>query len=83
MKLSGHLQHKLRKTYEGSSIISMQYKGTDIAFKTDKDGNPIQLFIGKKNEEGIIKGERYTRTLKRDGNGAIIKDHWELKGKAT
>jgi hypothetical protein len=35
------------------------------------------------NEQGKIKGERYARTLKYDREGNLIKDHWELKGKAT
>ena len=83
MKLSEHLQKTLSKIYEPSSMITLRYKGNDIAFKTDESGNAIQLFIGKKNDQGIIKGERYTRTLKRDKNGIVIKDHWELKGKAT
>jgi len=34
-------------------------------------------------ESGSIKGERYARTLKKDSQGNLIKDHWELKGKAS
>jgi hypothetical protein len=83
MKLSQHLQLKLSKRYEPSSMISMKYKGNDLSFKTDKEGNPILLFIGKADSAGKIKGERYTRTLKADQNGVIIKDHWDLKGKAN
>jgi len=83
MKLSEALQTKLSKTYEPSAMVEMQYRGNDIAFKTDEAGNPVLLFIGRKNSLGQIKGERYARTLKRDRTGAVIKDHWELKGKAT
>lgn len=83
MKLSQHLQLKLSKKYEPSAMVSMRYKGNDLAFKTDEEGNPVLLFIGKATESGTIKGERYARTLKSDRNGYIIKDHWELKGKAT
>lgn len=83
MKLSQHLQLKLSRKYEPSSMISMKYKGNDLSFKTDEAGNPILLFIGKITETRKIKGERYARTLKSDRNGIIIKDHWELKGKAT
>jgi hypothetical protein len=54
-----------------------------LSFRTDEDGNAILLFIGKKTEAGTIKGERYARTLKKDREGKIFKDHWELKGKAT
>jgi hypothetical protein len=83
MKLSAHLQSKLSKKYEPSSMVNMQYKGNDLRFKTDEEGNPVLLFIGKALENGKIKGERYTRTLKRDANGVYIKDHWERKGKAS
>lgn len=83
MKLSLALQEKLSKLYKPLSIVEMRYKGNDIAFKTDEEGNPVLFFIGRKNEKGHIKGERYTRTLKRGVDGVIFKDHWELKGKAT
>ncbi|MBT1703528.1 hypothetical protein [Chryseosolibacter indicus] len=83
MALSEHLETKLKKRYEPSSMVSMKYKGNDLAFKTDDEGNAILLFIGKKDSEGHIKGERYARRLKKDDEGKVIKDHWELKGKAT
>jgi len=83
MALSEDLQKKLGKKYESSSMIEMKYKGYDVSFKTDDEGNAILLFIGKKTEQGTIKGERYARTLKKDREGKIFKDHWELKGKAT
>jgi hypothetical protein len=83
MGLSQHLQLKLSKHYEPSSLISMRYRGNDLLIKTDEEGNPVLLFIGKASQNGKIKGERYARTLKADRNGIIIKDHWELKGKAS
>lgn len=83
MALSGDLQKRLSKKFEISSMIEMKYKGYDLSFKTDEEGNPVLLFIGKKTENGTIKGERYARTLKKDREGKIFKDHWELKGKAT
>jgi hypothetical protein len=64
-------------------MISMRYKGNDLAVKTDADGNAIQLFIGERKNEKTIKGERYSRRLKIDHDGKVIKDHWELKGKAS
>lgn len=82
MALGEHLQRQLGKRYEPSSTISMRYKGHDLSFKTDAEGNPVILFIGKADAAGMIKGERYTRTLKADSRGVIIKDHWDLKGKA-
>jgi hypothetical protein len=81
MALSDHLQFKMKKRYEPSSVVSIKYKGNDVTFKTDDEGNPVSLFIGTKSRMGKIKGERYTRTLKRDQHGTIIKDHWDLKGK--
>lgn len=83
MKLSEGLITKLSKTYEPAAMVNMHYNGKDLSFKTDKEGNPILLFIGKQDEAGNIKGERYTRILKKDAAGNVIKDHWDLKGKAT
>ena len=83
MPLNDALQKILSKKYEPSVMTEMKYKGYDLAFKTDEEGNPILLFIGKKTEKGEIRGERYARTLKKDREGKYIKDHWELKGKAT
>ena len=83
MKLSEDLQKKLSKLYEPSTMVEMKYKGYDLSLKTDEEDNAILLFMGKKNQQGTIKGERYARTLKKDREGKIFKDHWELKGKAT
>jgi hypothetical protein len=82
MKLNDHLQEELKKSYQPSSLITKRYKGNDIVFKTDEDGYPVLLFIGLMNERGWVKGQRYSRTLKIDHTGRIIKDHWELKGKS-
>ncbi len=65
----------LSKQYEPSSIIRSNFKRKDIAFKTDESGNPIVLFIGKENDNGYIKGERYVRTLKFEKDGSVMKDH--------
>ena len=83
MRLSEDLVKKLRKKYEPSAMVNLRYKGNDIAFKTDKDGNAVQLFVGRKNKEGMIKGHRYIRTLLHDKNGIVVKDHWDLKGKSN
>jgi hypothetical protein len=82
LKLSTSLLLKLSRKYEPSSAIEMKFKGKDIFFRTDEEGNPVLLFIGKALPNGKIKGERYTRTLKSGAGGFLIKDHWELKGKA-
>jgi hypothetical protein len=74
MALSAHLQFKLKKRYEPSSVVSMKYKGDD-------EGNPVTLFIGKEIRDGVIKGERYTRVLRKNAQGETIRDHWDFKGK--
>ncbi|WP_207494002.1 hypothetical protein [Aridibaculum aurantiacum] len=81
--LGPELEKKLQKKYEPSTMVDMRFRNNDISFKTDDEGNPILLFIGKRNDQGVVKGERYARRLKSDSEGNIIKDHWELKGKAT
>jgi hypothetical protein len=83
MKLSEALIKKLAKKYEPATMIHDTFRGNDIAFKTDAEGNPIQLFVGKRTEDGTIKGERFARTLKHDKAGNPIKDHWENKGRAS
>jgi hypothetical protein len=83
MKLGEELLKIVAKKYEPSTMVEVKFKGYDVSIKTDGDGNAILVFIGKKNEQGIIKGERYARTLKTDREGKRIKDHWELKGKAS
>lgn len=83
MKLGDDLIKKLQQKYEPSTMVNLRYKGNDVAFKTDRDGNAVQVFVGKKNDEGMIRGYRYIRTLVHDKDGKTIKDHWDLKGKST
>lgn len=83
MALGEDLVKKLAKKFEADTMVRMRYKSYDLAIRTDKEGNAVQLFMGKANEEGVIKGDRYARTLKYDREGKLIKDHWERKGKAT
>jgi hypothetical protein len=81
MKIGDTLLKKLNKKYEPDTMVSMKFKEYDMAMKTDEEGNPILLFIGKKSEDGMIKGDRYARRLLKDANGAVIKDHWDYKGR--
>ncbi|RRN77668.1 hypothetical protein EIM50_18435 [Pseudoxanthomonas sp. SGD-10] len=83
MKLGEPILKILNKLYEPSSMIDVKFQRYDLRFKTDEDGKPVLLFIGKKDENGNIKGERYARRLKEDENGRLIKDHWDHKGKAS
>lgn len=73
----------LSKTYQPTTMVEMKFKRYDLAFKTDEKGRPILLFIGEKDSNGRIKGERYARRLVEDTDGIVIKDHWDHKGKAT
>jgi hypothetical protein len=81
MKIGDKLLKQLNKTYTPSVTIPLKFGRYDLIIKTDKYGNPILLFIGKANEEGIIKGERFSRVLIKDPDGKVIKDHWDNKGK--
>ncbi len=72
----------LDKAYPASSIEETCYRGQDLAFKTDKDGRPVLLFIGKKIAPGKIRGERYVRNIVTTSDGKV-KVHWEKKDKAT
>lgn len=81
MKLNETLLLKLSKRYQPSTMVDMKFRGKDLSFKTDEEGNPVLLFIGKVQPDGKIKGERYSRRLVRDEQGFLVKDHWDLKGK--
>ena len=70
----------LEKKYEPSSFIEQRFKGYDIGFKTDDEGNPVLLFLGQKTAEGSIKGQRFARRMVKDKNGKLLKDHWDDKG---
>jgi len=72
-----------KKTYMPSAMVEARFMRYDLMFKTDENGMPILLFMGKKDEKGNIKGERFARRLKYDENGKLIKGHWEHKGKAS
>jgi len=81
MKLGIKLLKELNKKYTPSSLIPIRFGRYDVALKTDEEGNPILVFIGEANSEGIIKGNRFTRVLIKNPDGKIIKDHWDHKGK--
>lgn len=66
----------LKQTYPADELVSRRFKGLDLSFKTDAEGRPVLLFLGKLQKDGHVKGERYVRVI----NAGT--DHWELKGKA-
>jgi hypothetical protein len=83
MPLGEDLLKKINKRFEPLSKVPLRYRSYHLLLITDKDGNAVKLFMGKVNTQGIIKGDRYARTLKYNNEGKIIKDHWERKGKAS
>ena len=80
-KIGEPLLKKLNKLYQPSSIVHLKFKSYDLAIKTDEEGNPVLLFIGRADKEGTIKGDRYARRLLKDKTGKVLKDHWDYKGK--
>ncbi|SNC67482.1 hypothetical protein SAMN06265337_1966 [Hymenobacter gelipurpurascens] len=83
MPLHRELDKKLSKTFEPSTSIDDVFKGYDITFVTNEHGEPVTLFFGKRRPNGLIAGERYTRTIKRQPGSLEVKSsHWDLRGKS-
>ncbi|PJJ79790.1 hypothetical protein [Mucilaginibacter auburnensis] len=82
MKIGVRLQKLLDKIYPPDAKMEFQLDRTDVVFKTDGEGRPVLLFVGRKNADGQIKGERFARTLKKLSDGTM-KDHWENKGQTS
>lgn len=84
MALSVKLEEKLSKIYPAKTKVDDVFKGNDITFITNELGEPVTLFIGKRGEDGAIKGERYVRKIVRSEDGSkILKSHWDNKGKVS
>jgi hypothetical protein len=83
MSLGTDILKKSNRKFEPSSTTQFRYRTNDVVVQSDEEGNAIRAFIGKANDEGIVKGDRYSRVLKKDKEGKLIKDHWERKGKAS
>lgn len=81
MKIGDRLLKKVSKKYEPSTLVRFTFERYDVAVKTDEEGNPILLFIGKANEQGTIKGDQFARKLVKNTAGVVVKDHWDYKGK--
>lgn len=81
--LSAALEKKLNKKYPPSSRIDDVFKGNDISFITNSDGEPVTLYIGKRREDGNISGELYSRRIKKRENGLITDSHWDNQGKVS
>jgi hypothetical protein len=83
MSLGPAILKIVTKQYPPSTFIERRFQQYDLGFKTDVEGHPIVLFLGKKDANGNIRGRRYARRLVRSADGKIIKDHWDDKGSAT
>jgi hypothetical protein len=83
LKLGERLLKELNKKFVPDTMLQLKVGGFDIAVKTDEQGHAIQAFIGKADEDGVVRGDRFARTLKWDREGKLIKDHWERKGRAS
>ncbi|MEN5379553.1 hypothetical protein [Sphingobacterium kitahiroshimense] len=83
MSLKEPILKILIKQYAPLTMVEQKFGRYDLMFKTDDEGRPIMLFLGKKDSNGNIIGDRYARRLKIDDRGNTVKDHWEHKGKAT
>ena len=81
-KLGAPILKILNKKYPPSTLIEQRFGRYDLAFKTDEEGRPVLLFLGKMQENGKIRGERFSRTLIKDEKG-IVKDHWDNKGRVS
>jgi hypothetical protein len=82
MSLGPAILKLLSKKYAANAFIEMRFQRYDLGFKTDEEGNPILLFMGKKDPSGKIRSHRYSRRLVKDTHGNIVKDHWDDKGTA-
>ena len=67
MKLRPQLLALPDKQYTPSELTEMAFRRYDLAFKTDETGQPVLLFIGKKDGQGKIKGERFAGSRRATG----------------
>jgi hypothetical protein len=81
MKIGDKLKKILEKKYQPDSNIPLKFEKYDLTIKTDPEGNPVLLFIGTRGENEKIVGYRFVRTLIRDEEGNVLKDHWDNHGK--
>ena len=83
MSLGTPILKILNKKYEADSFIERKFLRYDLGFRTDNEGNPIIVFVGKKDSSGKIKGRRYARRLVKNAEGETVRDHWDDKGPAA
>lgn len=58
MSLSAGILKRLNRKFESSTSIQFRYRRLDVVVQSDEEGNAIRAFIGKANDEAIVKGDR-------------------------
>jgi len=81
MALGASLIRKLEKKFPAKSNIEGSFRGNDLTIITNELGEAVTLFVGKRKENGDIKGEHYVRRINKGKAGETIKSHWDNKGK--
>lgn len=79
--LGKRLEAKLAKKYAPTTTFHERFGAQDITYVTDDQGLPIQLYIGKRKEDGNILGERFSRKIVKDSAGKVLRTHWDKMGK--
>lgn len=77
------LESKLNKKNQPSSRIDGVVGATDYTLLTNENGEPVQAYVGKRKENGEIKGDIYNRRIKKRENGIIKESHWDNQGKVS
>lgn len=84
MPLGTDLEARMAKKFPPDSRVEENFRGKDITVVINSAGDATTLFIGKRNPDGSITGERYVRRIQyAPDKETITKSHWELKGKVN
>ena len=84
MPLHPLLAEKMGKLCAPSATLNDKFKGHDRPFVTNPAGEPVTLFIGQRQPDGYITGQRYGRTIRRGADGQqVVHSHSDLKETAT
>lgn len=75
------LEAKLAKKYAANATFHERFGNQDITYLTDDQGQVVQLYLGKRKDDGNIKGERFSRRIVKDASGKILRTHWDRMGK--
>lgn len=81
MPLGDQLINMLQKSFPPKTRIDDIFRGNELTIVTNNEGEAVSLYIGKRLQDGRIKGEYYSRKIVKDSGGKIIKSHWDNKGK--